>query len=91
MTTKKKLKNSEKKRKFVNSSTNTTGFISKDVREIYRSFRYKPAENCEYKKAVQVAKGCYQSHIDNNFKEGLDEPTKKNSFFNLVMDVNPSL
>ena len=66
-----------KKRKFVNSSTNTMGFISKAVREIYPSFRYKPAENCEHKQAIQVARRCYQSYIDNNLKAGLDEPTKK--------------
>ena len=45
MTTKKKLKNRMgKKRKFVNTSTNTTGFISKTVREIYPSLRNKPAK-----------------------------------------------
>ena len=43
MTTKKKFKNIVgKKRKFVNSSINTTGFISKAVRKIYQSLRNKP-------------------------------------------------
>ena len=64
MTTKKKLKNiKKKKRKFAHSSTNTTGFISKAVREIYPSLRNKPAESSELKKAVQVGRW-YQSYID---------------------------
>ena len=65
------------KKKFVNSSTNTTGFISEAVRKIYPSLRNKPAENSEFKKAMQGARRCYQSYNDTNLKEGLKEPANK--------------
>ena len=63
MTTKEKLKNIVRKEKVVNSSTNAMGFISRAVREIYPSIRNKPAENNEFKKAIQVARRCYQSRV----------------------------
>ena len=63
MTTKEKLKNIVRKEKVVNSSTNAMGFISRAVREIYPSIRNKPAENNEFKKAIQVARRCYQSRM----------------------------
>ena len=66
MKTKKKLKNiaEKKKRKFVNSRTNTTGFISKAVREMNTPFRNKPAEGNEFKKDIQGVRRCYQSYIN---------------------------
>ena len=50
MATKKKLKNVVvEKRKFVNSSTNTMGFILKVVREMYPSLSNESAKNNEFK------------------------------------------
>ena len=74
-------KYSGNKRDFVISSTNTTGFISNAVREIHPSLRNKPAENSEFKKAIQVARRYYQSYIDTNLKEGLNEPANKKTKF----------
>ena len=54
----------KKKRKFVNSRTNTTGFISKVVREMNTPLRNKPAEDNEFKKDIQVVRRCYQSYIN---------------------------
>ena len=72
MTTKKKFKNIvEKKGKIVKSSTNTTSFISKTIREIYPSLRNKPVENSE----------CNQSYIDSNLKGGLNDPANKKKKF----------
>ena len=47
------LKHSGEKRKFVNSITNTAGFISKAVREIYPSLTNKPAENSEFREGTR--------------------------------------
>ena len=41
-------------RKFVKSNTITMGFSSKVVREFYPSLTNKPAEDTEFKKAIQV-------------------------------------
>ena len=78
---KKVEKYSGKKRKFVSSSTNITGFISKAEREIHPSLRNKPTKHSERKKAIQVARRCWQSYIDTNLKEGLNEPTNKKKKF----------
>ena len=37
-----------KKRKFVNSSSNTAGYLSKAVRELHPSLRNKPSESNEF-------------------------------------------
>ena len=78
MTNKKRKKNT-KKRKFVNSSSNTAGYLSKVVRELYPSLKNKPSESNEFKKAIQVARRCYQSHTaDTN---NTDEPVNKKKKF----------
>ena len=38
-----------KKRKFVNSSSNTAGYLSKAVKKLYPSLRNKPSESNEFK------------------------------------------
>ena len=84
MTTKKKLKNIVERRE----SLLTRALIQQDslpmfnvVREIYSSLRNKPAENSEFKKAIQVAIRCYQTYIDANLKEDLNEPLNKKKKF----------
>ena len=67
-----------KKRKFVNSSSNTAGYLSKAVRELYPSLRNKPSESNEFKKAIQVARRCYQSYTADTKK---DEPVNKKKKF----------
>ena len=67
-----------KKRKFVNSSSNTAGYLSKVVRELYPSLRNKPSESNEFKKAIQVARRYYQSYTADTNK---DEPVNKKKKF----------
>ena len=67
-----------KKRKFVNSSSNTAGYLSKAVRELYPPLRNKPSESNEFNKAIQVARRCYQSYTADTNK---DEPVNKKKKF----------
>ena len=79
MTNKKKIKKyNAKKRKFVNSSSVTAGYLSKAVRELYPSLRNKPSESNEFKKAIQVARRCCQSYTADTNK---DEPVNKKKKF----------
>ena len=70
-------KNNAKKRKFVNSSSNTASYLSKAVRELYALLRNKPSESNEFKKAIQVVRRCYQSYTADTNK---DEPVNKKKF-----------
>ena len=66
-----------KKRKFVNSSSNTAGYLSKAVRELYTSLRSKPLESNEFKKVIQVARRYYQSYTaDTNKDESVNKKKK---------------
>ena len=67
-----------KKRKFVNSSSNTAGYFSKTVRQLYPSLRNKPSESNEFKKAIKAARRCYQSYTADTNK---DEPVNKKKKF----------
>ena len=71
-------KHNAKKRKFVNSSSSTAGYFSKAVRELYPSLRNKPSESNEFKKAIQVARRCYQSYTADTNK---DKPVSKKKKF----------
>ena len=70
-----------KKRKFTKSRmSNSSGFLSKAVREMYPSMKEKPSDSPDFKKAIQLARRSYNSYIDEENQENFEPALKKKKF-----------